>query len=683
MYGIAQTSNCSTHSTIKHMSKDKGQLPMRQVHLDFHTSPHIGDVGKNFDAQQFAATMKQAHVNSVTVFAKCHHGHLYYNTTRPERHPGLRRGLDLLERQVESLHSQGIRAPIYLSVQCDEYAANTHPEWVAQKPDGSPVKRGDSVFIPGWQILDMSSPYQDFLVEQTVEVLKRFKPVDGIFFDMCWDQPSVSKWAIAGMIGKKLNPQSEADQMKYAHQVSLAYMQRLHDLVKKQSKNATVYFNGRVLFNIEEELKYQAQIEIEALPSGGWGYMFFPKNVRFVRTFPLPYLGMTARFHKGWADFGGLKPYAALEYETSQMIAHGAACSIGDQLHPRGELDPAAYELIGRTYQRVEQREPWLIGAKPVAQIGVLIQPDADADIHVRQDGGPEEGATRMLTQLKHQFNFISESSDWREYELLILPDKICMSKVLADRLHRHIAAGKALLTTGTSGLSADGRSIFLPGIKVIGPSPFTTTYIRFGREISDGIPQTDHVMYDRSVRVIAGRGTESLASVVEPYFERSWDRFSSHYQTPPDKRSQFSAALQKDRIGYIPYPVFSSYANHANLACRWLVSALIDRLLPDPLARVKAPSSTEVSVMRQAEAGRTIVHLLQYCPERRGNELDLIEDIVPLFNVELSLKSPKKPSRVYLLSPQPTAIEFDWRDGRVEVVVPRILGHEMVIIDQ
>src|ERR1700722_19970599 len=119
--------------------------------------------------------------------------------------------------------------------------------------------------------------------------------------------------------------------------------------------------------------------------------MYFPKNVRFVRTQGLPYLGMTARFHKSWADFGGLKPYAALEYETSQMIAHGAACSIGDQLHPRGELDPAAYELIGRTYQRVEQREPWLIGAKPVAQIGVLIQPDADADIHVRQDGGPEE----------------------------------------------------------------------------------------------------------------------------------------------------------------------------------------------------------------------------------------------------------------------------------------------------
>ena len=32
---------------------------------------------------------------------------------------------------MEALHRVGIRAPIYLSVQCDEYAANAHPDWIA------------------------------------------------------------------------------------------------------------------------------------------------------------------------------------------------------------------------------------------------------------------------------------------------------------------------------------------------------------------------------------------------------------------------------------------------------------------------------------------------------------------------------------------------------------------------
>ncbi|HMO26980.1 MAG TPA: hypothetical protein PKB10_11990, partial [Tepidisphaeraceae bacterium] len=70
-------------------------LRFRQVHLDFHTSIHIPDVGRDFNADRFARTFADAHVDSVTVFAKCHHGLLYYNTDHPARHPGLKPGLDL------------------------------------------------------------------------------------------------------------------------------------------------------------------------------------------------------------------------------------------------------------------------------------------------------------------------------------------------------------------------------------------------------------------------------------------------------------------------------------------------------------------------------------------------------------------------------------------------------------
>src|SRR5207248_9001590 len=158
----------------------------------------------------------------------------------------------------------------------------------------------------------------------------------------------------------------------HAHRVAIAYMRRFHAMVKASSRDATVYFNSRPLWNLAEEAAMLTQVEIEALPTGGWGYMYFPKNVRFARTFGRPYLGMTARFHKSWADFGGLKPRAALEYETAQMMAHGAQCSIGDQLHPRGTLDAAAYELIGRIYERVEACEPWLRGAAPVTEVGLF-----------------------------------------------------------------------------------------------------------------------------------------------------------------------------------------------------------------------------------------------------------------------------------------------------------------------
>ena len=52
-------------------------FPMRQIHLDFHTSPDIPDVGADWDPDHFAQTLTRARVNSVTLFATCHHGMSY------------------------------------------------------------------------------------------------------------------------------------------------------------------------------------------------------------------------------------------------------------------------------------------------------------------------------------------------------------------------------------------------------------------------------------------------------------------------------------------------------------------------------------------------------------------------------------------------------------------------------
>jgi Hypothetical glycosyl hydrolase 6/Beta-galactosidase trimerisation domain len=648
------------------------EFPRRQIHLDFHTGPDILDVGAQFNAREFAATFKAAHIDSVTVFAKCHHGHLYYKTPRPERHPGLPKSLDLLAEQVDALHSAGIRAPIYISILCDEYAANTHPEWIARDAQGAPVRRPGGIFNPGWQIMEMTSPYQEYLAEQTSEVLKLFKPVDGIFFDMCWDQPSTNRYFIDAMRRADLDPESPADRDRVALQVSRDYMKRFYRMVQSSSPGASVFFNARSLDKLAPEISTFSHVEIEALPTGGWGYLYFPRHVRHVRTLGRPYLGQTARFHKSWADFGGIKPYAALEYETSLMMAHGAACSVGDQLHPRGKLEQAAYDLVGKAYARVEDREPWLRGAVPVTQIGVLQTSAAGTR--------SEEGVTQMLTQLKHQFDIISPAHKFSEYEVLILPDAVELDPATTKRLSAFLRQGGAMLATGTAGLS-DNAQKALPqlGIEPEGLSPFTATYVRFAKEISRDIPAIDHVMYDRGVRVRARPGTKQLASIVEPYFERTWAHFCSHRQTPPQKLTQYAAAVLKGRVGYIPLPVFDSYANHGSLACRWLVDAILSQILPDPLIRLDAPAMTEATITRQG--GRTIVHILHYSPQRRTPSLDIVEDIVPLFDIKLSLKTPRKPTRVYL-APDKSPLEFQYANGRTETVIPRIEGHAMVIFE-
>jgi hypothetical protein len=659
-------------------------LPFRQVHLDFHTSPAIGDVGRDFDAEVFAQAMQDACVNSVTVFAKCHHGHLYYETQRPERHPGMKAGLDLTRSQVEALHRRGIRAPIYISIQVDEYAALTHPEWVVRNPDGSQCKGwGNSgVFVPGWHILDMSSPYQEFVADQTSEILTKLQPVDGVFFDMCWDQPSSSVYAVAGMKKMGLDPANAADQDVYATHVALAYMERFYKMVKETSPEATVFFNGRAMSKLSQDIPFQEQVEIEALPTGGWGYMYFPVNVRYARTFDKPYMGMTGRFHRTWGDFGGLKPYPALEYETSQMIAHGARCSVGDQLHPRGRPDRASYELIGLAYRRVMEREPWLEGAVPQSQVGLFQLPTNSLQT-TQNTSRSDEGAVRMLTQLKVQFDVVQASSNLEAYELLVLPDALPVDETLVERLQHYLKRGGRILATGTSGLSADGTQVLLPELEIYteGFSPYSVTYVRFGEAVSQGVPETDHVVYEAGVRATALPGTQALATVVEPYFERTWEHFCSHNQTPSADETPYLAASVNGNTAYISFPVFRLFAQYGNQSHRWLVGNLLKLLLPELLLKVEGPTGMETSVMRQAGENRTIVHLLFYTPERRAQNLDLVEDIIPLYNVPLALRLEQAPRRVYL-APEQTNLSFAYSYGYASVTVPEIRGHAMVVFE-
>ncbi len=652
-------------------------LRFRQIHLDFHTGPQIPDVGRDFDADAFGDAMKEAHVDSVTVFAKCHHGLLYTNTRHPARHPGIKPGLDLLGEQVEALHRRGIRAPIYISVQCDEFAAATHPEWRAISPDGKFV--GPAPFQAGWHIVDMSSPYQDYLAAQIDEVMRTYKPVDGLFLDMCWDQPSVSPYAIAGMREAGLDPESEADRARYAHQVALAYMGRYKRLVDRLQKRPGVpmWFNSRPLANFAEEKQFFRHAEIEALPTGGWGYMYFPINVRFVRNFGLPCLGMTGRFHKSWADFGGLKPEAALMYECGQMLAHGARCSVGDQLHPRGAADPAVYRLIGNVYRHVEACEPWCDGATPVTEIGVIRSLEGS---YFRKPGDAIEGVVRALEPLRHQFDFVTPDADLKRFSLIIVPESTPVTPALAARLRAHVRGGGSLILCGAAAVGADGRPV-LPeqGVAFHGPSPFATAFFRFQKGVSEAAADTDHVLYERGLRMTAGGRAKSLARVVEPYFNRSWEHFSSHNQTPPDRATRYAVAARCGRVITVAYPLFQTLATHGNLPLRQLIGGCIDQLLPAPLLRVQAPSFTEGTVTRQKR--RTIVHLLGYAPIRRTATLDIIEEPVRQANVPVSLRLDAAPRRV-TLQPAGQALPCEYRNGRAEVIVPDLNGHAMVVFE-
>ncbi len=336
-------------------------LRFRQVHMDFHTSPLIPGIAADFDPAAFARTLQDAHVDSVTCFAVCHHGLSYYPTKVGTVHPHLSR--DLLGEQIKACHDRGIRVPGYVTVVWNEQQATLHPEWRQIQPDGRVVGRRPvgPIGTHDWQWLCLNSPYADHVAAVVDEVVRGYA-VDGLFLDivMTVTPGCVCGYCLRGMRDAGLDPADEGDLRRYAVTVERRFMERISGDVWVLKPDLPLFFNSRLRLAGDPALGNRPEApsfshwEIESLPSGGWGYTHFALYNRFFQTLGKPRLGMTAIFHRSWADFGTVKSQAALDYECFRALAGGAACSIGDQMHPRGLLNAEAYRRIGTTYASVE-----------------------------------------------------------------------------------------------------------------------------------------------------------------------------------------------------------------------------------------------------------------------------------------------------------------------------------------
>lgn len=658
----------------------------RGIHLDFHNAAGLPDLAADFDPQAFADTMVAAHVDSVTVFAKCHHGFSYHPTAVGCMHPALDR--DLLGAQIEALHHVGIRAPVYVSVGWDELVADRHPEWRQVDRGGRMVGRGP-LDVEGWRMLDLASPYADYVLAQIEEVLLRYQPVDGVFFDIVRQEPDAgySRWRRDAQRAAGVDETCPAEVAAFSQQVERNFLDRAYALVKEHSPDATVFFNSRLRpdrdprAGTRDELGRFTHIEIESLPSVEWGYHHYPLFSAYFQTLGHPMLGMTGIFHKSWADFGSLKPEAALRYECARMLATGASCSIGDQLHPRGSLDPAAYRRIGAVYARVRELEPWVEDAEPVPEIGVLLAETGDRTRLVGRDS--DEGAMRMLMEQHRSYQFVDREADLTRYQVLIAPDDVPFDDELAGKVRDYLDGGGALLVSHRAGLRSAGDSFALDlGVDHVGPSPLSPEYVVGTEAVGEALRSHTQVLYETGSEVRPHAGTEVLAWLGEPYFTRTHDRFTSHRHTPYDRTSARPAVTRHGRVVYCASPLFAAYRRHAVPYYRELVGELLDQLAPDRLVSAPdLPTTAEVTVLRQRtdDGDRVVVHVIHAVPQRRGRDIDVVEDVLPLRDVRLGVRVGGDVAQVYL-APGGTAIPHETVAGLTWVTVPEVSLHQVLV---
>ncbi len=610
----------------------------RQVHLDFHTSPHIPGVGTEFDANVFADTMARAHVNSVTVFAKCHHGMCYYPTKTGTVHPGMAPGRDLLGEQIEALHRRCIRAPIYTTIVWEEDVAQRFPEWRQMDRDGRFAEwrvgpDGQPGHIGTWKFNNPLDPrYQDYIEAHVRELIARYgKDVDGFFFDILFFEGSAC-WSDASVKFRKKHGLMADDKPTFDRFQGLAqqaFAQKFTKLVHGLQPKATVFYNAQNDGNMHPQVgprtraMAQTHNEIESLPSGFWGYFHFPRMARAQSQWGKPWMGMTGRFQKMWGDFGGIKPQPALEFECFRAQALGGANSVGDQLPPRGTLDPAAYDLIGAVFGQCAAAEPFYAKSDFVKpRVGVFSASYAGLD-----GGKSEEGAVLMCEESHHDCAVLDANDDLNGYSLLILPDSTVVAPALAKKLAAFHAKGGKLIVSHRAGFDADGNWAldFLP-LSFHGEVEKYPTFWRARPAFDRSLSASDRVFYQAGMNVKPGKGVKVLVDRVLPYFKRTAITFSSHFQTPPvAKADVFPAVVSGDGFVYFADPIFREYRQSGNLAARDVWRRSVTDLIGAAPFGEGLPSSALVYPRRRGKD--LLLTLLHYIPVRKAMEIDVIEE--------------------------------------------------------
>lgn len=646
-------------------------LSPRQVHLDFHTSEWIEGVGAQFDAETFARMAKEAAVSSMTVFARCHHGWLYYDSWRfPERvHPHLA-NRNLLVEQVRALHAQGIKAPVYITVQWDYYTANRHPEWLIRKPDGA--HEGGPFSEPGfYQSLCVNTGYWKFLQEQTLEVMELLgDELDGLFFDIVGIRPCTCAACRKKMLEKGLDFGDEAQVRAFAKQSIDRFKQKMSAFVREHNDRCTIFYNaGHVGPCTKDSKEAYTHFELESLPSGGWGYLHFPVTARYARKLGKDCIGMTGKFHTSWGDFHSLKNQAALEFEAFRMLSFGFACSIGDQLPPDGRLNAATYRLIGKVYRPFAEREAWARPSTPLVEAAVLTN---ESPLYEQQMSDSILGAAQLLEELALQFDIIDAEMDFSPYKLLIVPEDVAGSSALSEKLAAFTAAGGRVLSCGRGALDNGAYPACYPA-QYAGERDAYPDFIVANGLLAEGLePENEYAIYQQGA--VLENAQNAVLFARAPYFPRAGRKFCSHRYTPSAGGEAYPTAALANGVLLFAHPLFAQYRDCAPGWVKQIVKNALDLLLPERLVRHDGASTVTVSLLDQPEHHRTCAHILSYIPVRKSATIDIVEERTQARDLHLTLHIPRGFTRARLVPEGiPLAVEGE------RVTVPCVDGYAIV----
>lgn len=432
-------------------------------------------LGKDYDAEKELRGFQEAGATGIIFYDKWHDGLVPHATTltdwRTER--------DLVGPTARAARKLGLKLVIYYSVGLDWNPDRRFDDWVCRDRDGKPM---GLAFPTDW--MSFHSPYRQYVIDHLVEILKMYGPVDGLWLDLYTQpRPSWDTWsrkAFQTRFGKPLEKAMPAELIDFDLQTRREFLLEIHKATAAAQPGVLLTYNGS---GMEDMVAPAHAAQIDSLADWfsmeGHRWDGIDRGARAGRNADRPFevgILLSSSWYVPLDDKAPPPAMSADEAVASAAWAWTRGANVYGAMTPghSGRFDPMGdVRLLGAAGDWLRVNRPWLEGASPFAEIGVLRgtpsaelhEPPAVTDLWSRTfHRAPRQGVRpgEDLDEVLRDAGYLTELTgtafpkrplDLSSYRLVVLPDNALLDAAAVTKIRDYVRDGGTLLAVGHASL--------------------------------------------------------------------------------------------------------------------------------------------------------------------------------------------------------------------------------------
>jgi alpha-L-fucosidase len=651
------------------------------LHYDLHARASDPGLNAKLTAEHLRAQLEKVKPDWVQCDAKGHPGYASYPTQLGNAAPGLAQ--DALRIWRDVTRDLGIRLGVHYSGVWDTLAIARHPDWARVDEHGE-RDANSTCRLSGYE--------RDLMVPQLLELVVDYG-VDGFWVDgdnwaakPCWCERCTTEFFRRtghGAPGAPGEPHWDA-WLAFHRDLFEEYVTRYASAVHAANPACTVCSSW--MYSVRQPDAVRAPVDyLSGDYDYSWGSVRASSEARVLGAKGLSWDLMAWTFTKPGTmapEVPGL-PYTRksalhLQQEVSEVLALGGAIMLYDQPRRDGRIVGWQQDLLAEVGAYCRERQAVCFGTQSLSEAAVLHLPDPvyrHNDPLFNNAPLPMEGALHALLETQISTDILTadlalEDGRLEGYRLLVVPDVLtALDSALLARLEGFAARGGVVLLSGEAlsvhhaafvGADAAGDAYGVPN-----PS-------------SDPFWDAVFLRVDRRAVPVAGpwRSVKAHANTAV------WQTRLRGPEIALDDTQEPIVTARRVGLGTVVAAHGALFDNcvrgHYPDLRRW-IGALIARANPGFALEVRAPARLEV-----VHRGRDGAQFVNFINRGAGEALHptrvIVEELPPVLDVRVRLRCGQPPTTVSL-EPRGRALTWHFEDGVLEVAVPRVDIHEILVL--